>query len=136
MKKNIAGMLVAAASLTLACLCCPIYYITLGNTPADAPPKSTIASTAVIAPTDDVPICVQDPEKILEESEREPAPSHAPQPDGEYTLVTYTVNGNTILDPVYDSVPNNLRDYQQDSVAQRRLAHARPAGDDQRPARR
>ena len=120
-KKNIAGMLAAAASLTLACLCCPINYFSFGNTPADAPPKSTITSTAVTAPTDEVPICVQDTERILEESEREPAPSHAPHPDSEYTLVTYTVNGDTILDPVYNSVPNNLREYQQDSVAQEKI---------------
>jgi len=120
-KKNIAGILVAAAFLTLACLCCPTNIITFGNPPVAAPPTPAITPTAVLTPADVVPICVQNLEQVLEESESITAPSRGPQSDREYTLVTYAVNGDTITDPVYDSVPNNLRDYQQDTVAQEKI---------------
>jgi hypothetical protein len=120
-KKNIAGILVAAALLTLACLCCPTNIITYGNTPGTAPSKPTIAPTAVAAPSNVVPVCNQKLEQVLEGSESVSAPNRGPQLDREYTLVTYAVNGDTITHPVYDSVPNNLKDYQQDTTSQEKI---------------
>ncbi len=121
MKKNIVGILVAAAFVTLAFLCCPTNIIIFGNSPVAAPPKATITPTAVPAPDDVIPACVQNLEQALEESESVTAPGRGPQPDREYTLVTYAVNGDTITAPVYDSVPDALRDYQQDNVAQEKI---------------
>ena len=60
-------------------------------------------------------------EQVLQESESGTAPGRAPQPDREYTLVTYAVNGDAITDPVYAPVPDNLRDYQQDILAQEKI---------------
>lgn len=120
-KKNIAGILVAAAFLTLDCLCCPTNIIKFGNPPVATPPKPTIAPVAIPTPADVVPICVQNLEQVLEESESLTSPSRGPQPDREYTLVTYAVKGDAITEPVYGSVPNNLRDYQQDTAAQEKI---------------
>ncbi len=121
MKKNIAGILVGASLLTLACLCCPTNIITFGNTPVTAPSKPTIAPTAVTTPSAVVPVCDQKLEQVLEGSESVTALSRRPRLDREYTLVTYAVNGDTITDPVYDSVPNSLKDYQQDTVSQEKI---------------
>ena len=120
-KKNIASILVAAAFLSLACLCCPANIIPFGNTPAAVPPKPTFASAAVTTPTDVFPLCVQHLEQVLQESKNVTGPGRGPQPDGEYTLVTYVVMGDAITDPVYAPVPNDLRDYQQDTVAQEKI---------------
>jgi hypothetical protein len=36
-----------------------------------------------------------------------------------YDLVTYSVNGDEIINPVFDTVPNNLKDEQQNSALQK-----------------
>ncbi len=118
MKKNIPGILVAAALLTLACLCCPTNIIIFGNPPVAAPPTATVTPTAVPTLAGAIPVCVLDLQQVLEQSENGTAPTSGPQPDREYTLVTYAVDGDTITAPVFESVPDNLRDYQQDTVAQ------------------
>ena len=121
MNIKIAGILVAAAFLTLACLCCPTNINPIGNPQVTAPPKPTIDPAANPMFDELIPLCVKNLEQVLEEGESDITPSRGPQPDREYTLVTYAVNGDVITDPVYASIPNNLSDYQQDTVAQEKI---------------
>ena len=122
MKKHIAGILTAAALLTLACLCCPANAIRfVFKTASTVLPEPTAVPSANATPTETTPVCLQSLEQIMQESESMTAPGRGPQPDGEYTLVTYDVNGDAITDPVYAPVLDNLKKYQQDTVSQQKI---------------
>ena len=119
MHKKTTAILVASTCLTLACLCCPANINILRKPPATAPSKPAFASTAVPTPPDVSTVCVQELGQVLEDTEIEPAASsRGPLLDRDYTLVTYAVNGDAITDPVYASVPSELKSYQQDHATQ------------------
>jgi hypothetical protein len=121
-KKNIAGILAASTLFTLACLCCPTNIIPfiIGSSTSVLPELTTVPSASA-TPVEAMPVCTQSLEQTLQESESLTAPGRAPQPVGEYTLISYSVNGDAITDPVYDSVPDDLKIYQQDTVAQQKI---------------
>ena len=120
MKKNITGILVAVAILTLACLCFPANINSYRSTPAAAPPRRSIPFTSATIPAPSVSACAQDLEQVLKESE-DAIITGGPRLTKDYTLVTYKVDGDTIKDPVYDTVPVNLENYQHNTLAHQKI---------------
>ena len=131
MRKNTIGILTGSAIFTIACLCCPSSFLPVVIThptpvlPSPLPVEPTTVPAAV--PTESastaeaLPVCDGSLEKVLQESEVINPPDRFPQVDGEYTLVTYTVNGDAITDPSYASIPPDLKAYQYDSASQLKI---------------
>ena len=124
-----------------ACLCYPASLAPLrqGSTPSPLPatqtPETPAATatpvpsplpTATPVPTSlsvDDPVCTNDLEKLLQQSETDNYPG--PSLRRAYTLVTYTVSGDTISDPqVISHIPERVRADQQDAVAQENIWRA------------
>ena len=126
-KKAILGILIAAAFLTLACLCCPTNIFPFLQTPTAVPPTPpptmTISPSPTVEPTStsvSILACVNNLANILYESENN---SYAgPELQSEFTLVTYTVSGNAITDPVYvRPISIDLKPYQEDTASQEKI---------------
>ena len=123
-KKAILGILIAAAFLTLACLCCPTsifpFLQTATPVPPTAFPTETPSPSPTIEPTStpvSILACVNNLASILYESENS---SYAgPEFKSDFKLVTYTVSGDAITDPVYvKPIPADLKPYQEDTAGQ------------------
>jgi hypothetical protein len=126
-RKNTIGILTGSAIFTIACLCCPSSFLPIVITaptpllPSPLPVEPTALPTAAAAPTEALPVCDGSLEKVLQDSELSNPPDHFPQVDGEYTLVTYSVNGDAIADPSYASIPPDLKAYQHDEASQLKI---------------
>jgi len=136
-KKAIVGFLIAAAFLSLACLCCPASIFTVASTPGPNLPSATLAPTVSptyqptltsspipsVEPTAasvDIPACVEHLAHILDESENSYYPGQEFESD--FVLVTYTVSGDSITDPVLVSpLPVDLRTDQRDTARQEEM---------------
>ena len=124
MSKNaVIGFLTGAACLTLACLCAPVRILPLKWTPTAMPPPAVASSLPTTGPSAAVEpalACVNSLAKVLHESETT-FPSGT-ELETDFTLVTYTVSGDTITDPIYvHPIPPKLMGYQQDSAGQEKL---------------
>jgi hypothetical protein len=121
-RKTLVGGLAAAAFLTMACLCCPanlLSYIpfsspaTLTEIPSTYPAEPTLSSAAI-------KVCSQSLSQVLHDSEYN-FPS-GQEFETDFTLVTYTVSGDTILDPVFVTpMRDDLKAYQQDTATQEKI---------------
>ena len=126
-KKTLIGLLIGAACLTLACLCCPTNILPFAWTPTVVPPTPIPPVTQLPAPsvvptsvTEDVPVCMNNLARVLHEAENVSYPG--PELKTEFTLVTYTVSGDTITEPVFvNPIPKSLEAYQQDTASQIKL---------------
>ncbi len=128
MKKKIVVLLAAIACLSLACLCIPEelisiieyninYYLT--EEPAPVQPNTSQPNTnAPQVQTDDsvytgdLAACISNLEDALYEAENVSRPGE--ELEAEYTLVTYSVHGDTLSDPDYASVPPQVAEYQDE----------------------
>jgi hypothetical protein len=126
-KKALIGFWIGAACLTLACLCCPTTILPFVGAPTLVPPRpvqaleqSPVPSVEGTASPENIPACVNSLAQVLHQSEIDSYPG--PLTKSEFTLVTYTVTGDTISDPVYVSpLPEYLKAYQQDTSGQEKL---------------
>ena len=121
-KKAVIGFLASAACLTLACLCAPASILPLEWTPTSVPPPavaSPLPTTGPSASGEPIPACVNNLSKVLHQSETTFLSGTELETD--FPLVTYTVSGDTITDPVYvDPILPKLIGYQQDTAAQKK----------------
>jgi hypothetical protein len=124
-KKPFIVMLLAAAVLSLACLCYPTALAGLFETPTAIPPTPTATftpePTLTASPTAEyVPVCARDLNRLLQASEN--GYTHGNQLDKDVLLVQYRVNGDTLSDPDYaGSVPVGLRKDQKNTVEQQKI---------------
>jgi hypothetical protein len=126
-KKAIFGVLIAAAFLTLACLCCPTNIFPFLQTPTAVlptpSPTATPSPSPTVEPTStsvDILACVNNLTQVLYESENNSY--SGPELQSEFTLVTYTVSGDAITDPVYvKPIPIDLKPYQEDTASQEKI---------------
>ncbi len=96
LKKNLTGVLAAAAMLSLACLCCPAQLIPRMELPRDPTPEPT--STPGM-PVEAFPNCSGNLGQVLTDFENSSPASDDPQADSEYSLVTYQVDGSALTRP-------------------------------------
>ena len=131
-KKKLLWVFIAATFVTLACLCCPTSILPFWQTPipvTSVPPTLHPTVTlspipTVKSPSDGVDIlaCVNNLAQILRDSENNSYPG--PELESEFVLVTYTVSGDAITDPVYvRPIPTNLKSYQEDRTSQEKAWH-------------
>jgi len=126
-KKPLFVILIAASILTVACLCCPAGILPFFQTPTPVPPTATAtmtpSPTVTLTPTStsfNVLACINDLAGALYEAENESYPG--PEFESDFTLVTFTVSGDSIIDPVYvRPVSADLKPYQQDAAGQERV---------------
>jgi hypothetical protein len=119
--------LIVAASLTLACLCCPANIFPFLQMPTAVPPTPSPTATPSPSPTVeptstsvDILTCVNNLARVLYESENNSY--SGPELQSEFTLVTYTVSDDAITDPVYvKPIPVDLKSYQEDTASQEKL---------------
>jgi hypothetical protein len=123
---KITGILIGTAILTLACLCCPISWLAYLNPPTPVPPTLPPAATAeptlteAATETAAIPACTADLVRLLKDSETQSAPGQ--ELDTQYTLVTYTVSGTTLSNPIEHSpIPGSLKKYQADTATQQKI---------------
>jgi hypothetical protein len=92
------------------------------------PTRKPAPTQAWSVPSQDAPaftekngsVCIRDLNTALEQSENTYLPGSELETD--FTLVTYTVSGDTILDPVnVDPIPPRLKSFQDDIAAQQKL---------------
>jgi len=124
-KKAVIGILAGLAGLSLACLCNPTGTIPLVLTPTTilpTPVPSPVPSPS-IEPTPSVgiaPTCEKSLARVLRESETTFPSGQKLETD--FTLVTYSISGDTLTDPVYvKPIPPKLEAYQQDTAGQQKL---------------
>lgn len=122
-RKALLGLLLAGAGLALACLCAPLSGLPAAWTPTVPVPtlKPTRTSPAVqTASTGADSVCAVHLGKALQESETSYAAGTELETD--FTLVTYTVSGDAIVDPVEVSpIPPKLKAFQEDTAAQQKM---------------
>ena len=121
-KKVVFGILLGAAGLTLACLCTSVNIVPLRWTPTAVASLAadTWAPNLEPAGTMGASLCVENLTKILHDSETIYLPGAELETD--FTLVTYSVSGNAITDPVnVYPIPPKLKAYQDDTAAQQKL---------------
>jgi hypothetical protein len=132
-KKPIIGIVVTVAVLTMACICCPTSTFSFSWGPTVVPerpapveptaiPETTVTGLSVPSSAG-TPVCEANLAKVLDEAENGYVSSGGPQPNGDVTLVTYTVVGDAISDPVYAQVPSDMVAYQQDTTTQESIWH-------------
>ncbi len=131
-RKALLGILLGTAGLTLACLCAPLSGLPRKWTPTallptlrptNLVPTSRPIRTAPVtqqASGEADALCEYHLGQALEESETSYASGEALETD--FTLVTYTVSGDSILDPVKVSpIPPKLKAFQEDTAAQQKM---------------
>ncbi len=122
-KKALLGILLAAACLTLACLCASADLLPLEWTPTDNLPDQTSPQNSPAAGTstgEPAPVCVDHLSAALHQSEE--VYSSGTELKTDFTLVTYRVFGDSIFDPVFvNTIPSKLKIYQEDTAAQEKL---------------
>lgn len=123
MSKRTIAILAAAASLTLACICFPANLVSfieyqLGGWETQEP---NVSAPSVSQPqvygndsvyTGDIATCISSLEDALYDAEN--VSRAGEELESEYTLVTYTVHGDTLSDPEYASVPPRIAEYQEE----------------------
>jgi hypothetical protein len=125
-KNTLVGILTAAAFLTMACLCCPtnlLSYISFSSPATSTEVPAALPSTDTIEPTSastDMKVCSKSLSQILHDSEYN-FPS-GQEFETDFTLVTYTVSGDSLSDPVYVTpLRDSLKTYQQDTATQEKM---------------
>ena len=122
-KKALVGILLGVAGLTLACLCAPANLLPIRWTPTVFPPtripsqpfETTEASTAEASD-----VCVYHLSQALQESETTYVSGAELETD--FTLVTYSVSGDSITNPLkVNPIPPKLKTYQDDTAAQKKM---------------
>ena len=122
-RKALLGILIGSAGLMLACLCTPANLLPfLVNSTPLAP---TLISTGGVPAAETVvpgasPACLSTLSQDLYKSETTYLPGAGLEAD--FTLVTYRVSGDSILDPLPVSpIPPKLKAFQQDTATQEKM---------------
>lgn len=99
----------------------PVPSPTRQPTRTPIPPTPLPTSTRDTCPNGECIIaCVNKLDAIVDPKNKKP-PRHNFETDEEYTLVTYSVNGDQISDPKPGEIISSLKSYQNDSAAQQQI---------------